>query len=195
MQDEDLSTTAVNFIRFHGLTLLVVAHQGTEYLDFKHLVDGIGLDWRTQKTAIQASENAEIYESKLLYPPQIGGAGGASPPKERLHIQLDRAHFFIARISLGQLRARGNHAVADYLRALYREWAEALHAYETHGVAIKSGRNNAVDEALRLHKAKSTAKHEDRAWIDHLLRQQLRELGIPESLLASPQGELSLTTD
>lgn len=81
MQQEDRSTEPVNFIRFHGISVLVARNGADDYIDFKQLVDGIGLDWRTQKAAIQTDENAEVYGLKTLIPPHSAGAGGASPPQ------------------------------------------------------------------------------------------------------------------
>lgn len=193
MQTEDRSTQPVNFIRFHGTSILVVSFEGVEHIALKPICDMIGLDWRTQKRAIQEPYSAEFYGLKRLLPPDIAGLGGLKPPSEGdLYIRLNRVHFFLAQINPERVRANGNTAAAAWLTALHNEWADALHRYETHGVAVKAGRSNAITEALNLHKAKLTAKPEDRAWIDHLLQQQLQLLGIPESVLAPPQRQLPL---
>ena len=74
---ENRSTRAVNFINFHGLTMLVVEHQGIDYIEAKPLCDLSGIDWRGARRALQEGDNAVLYGVQRLIPPQIAGVGGA----------------------------------------------------------------------------------------------------------------------
>lgn len=58
--------------------------------------------------------------------------------KDTLFIRLRRVQMYIARISIGHIRAKGNLSSAEYVLALHEEWADALHDYETNGIAIKT---------------------------------------------------------
>nr|WP_314233370.1 hypothetical protein [uncultured Moraxella sp.] len=53
-------------------------------------------------------------------------------------IRLDRVTMYLARVNTARLRSNGNISSADYLLSLQQEWANALHSYETYGVAVKN---------------------------------------------------------
>ena len=57
---------------------------------------------------------------------------------------------FLARISTANMRSKGNEDGAAAVLALQIEWAEALHAYETHGMAIKKGHREGLSELMGL---------------------------------------------
>lgn len=64
---------------------------------------------------------------------------GDDVQKDTLFIRLRRVQMYIARISIGHVRGTGgNSSSAEYLLALHEEWADALHDYETNGIAIKT---------------------------------------------------------
>ena len=179
MQDEDRSTQPVSFIRFHGTSVLVVEHQGGEYIALKPICDMIGLDWRTQKRAIQEPYQAEFYGLKRLLPPEIAGLGGLKPPSEGdLYIRLNRVQFFLAQINPSRVLANGNHDAAAWLIALHHEWADALHDYETLGVAMKSGRLAKLREVNGLMRSIALAKDAQiRDALEALVRTELATLG------------------
>lgn len=52
-------------------------------------------------------------------------------------IRFDRVAMYLARVNTSRLRSNGNVSSADYLLALQQEWADALHSYETYGIAVK----------------------------------------------------------
>jgi len=49
-----------------------------------------------------------------------------------------------------RVQANGNAEAAQWLMALHHEWADVLHRYETHGIAMKAGRHSALKELLRM---------------------------------------------
>lgn len=191
---EDRRTRAVNFIRLHGLTLLVVEHEGVEYIEAKPLCDLAGVHWKTAQRTLQAGDNAVLYGAKRLNPPGIAGFGSLKTPEEGvLYLRLDRSRMYLARISTDRMRANGNAAGAEQVLALQIEWAEVLHKYETHGVAIKSGRTGALRELHQLARTRAllTDPRERRA-LTALLHRELRALGLPIDSFDDPQGDLAL---
>ena len=192
MQQEDRSTEPVNFINFHGLNLLVARHQGVDYVEAKPLSDLSGVDWRGARRALQEGDNARLYGVQRLIPPQIAGLGGLKSPEEGvLYLRLDRARMYLARISTDRMRANGNAEGAEKVLALQTEWAEALHAYETQGIAVKSTRNSQIREINGLLRSIHLAKTPDiRAALEQLLREELAALGA--AVIPSRQGELTV---
>ena len=192
MQDEDRSTQPVSFINFHGLNLLVARHQGIDYVEAKPLCDLAGVNWKTASRTLQEGDNAVLYGSQRLLPPQIAGFGSLKTPEEGvLYLRLDRARMYLARISTDRMRANGNAEGAEKVLALQTEWAEALHAYETQGIAVKSTRNSQIREINGLLRSIQLAKAPDiRAGLEQLLREEMAALGA--AVIPSRQGELTV---
>ena len=192
MQDEDRSTQPVNFINFHGLNLLVARHHGFDYIEAKPLCDLAGVNWKTASRTLQEGDNAVLYGAQRLIPPQIAGFGSLKTPEEGvLYLRLDRARMYLARISTDRMRANGNAEGAEKVLALQTEWAEALHAYETQGIAVKSTRNSQIREINGLLRSIHLAKAPDiRAALEQLLREELAALGA--AVIPSRQGELTV---
>jgi hypothetical protein len=185
------ATQPVNFIRFHGLTLLVVEHEGVEYIAARPIADLCGMDWKGAKRSLKSDDNAVLYGTRALLPPRIDGVGEASFPqtasREAIYIRLDRARMFLARVSTAQMRAQGNVSAADALLALQIEWAAALHAYETTGVAVKRGHHEALATALQLVKARAAcADARERAVLTTMLHEVFAALGHPVPADAQP---------
>lgn len=193
MNAEDRSTRAVNFIRFHGLTLLVVEHGGIEYVPAKPFTELACVDWKGAKRALTTGDSAVLYGTRVLLPPEIRGAGGASSPRPRVYIRLDRAHMYLARINTNQMRVQGNAAGADQLLALQIEWAEALHRYETQGMAVKAGRAGALRELHQLARTRALLSDpRERQALTALLHAELEALGLPVDTFEPAQGTLPL---
>ena len=193
------TTQPVNFIRFHGLTLLVVEHEGVEYVAARPLADLCGMDWKGAKRSLKSDDNAVLYGTRALSPPRIDGVGEAGFPqsdgessaiasrREVVYIRLDRSRMFLARVSTANMRARGNVSAADALLALQIEWAEALHAYETTGVAVKKGHHEALVTALQLVKARAACPDAgERAVLTTMLHEVFAALGHPVPTDAQP---------
>jgi len=185
---------AIGFIHFHGRDLLVVGHQGIHYTAAKPLSDTCELDWRSTKHTLSTDENADFYGTTRLSPPDIEGSGGTSTPRAKLYVRLDRVHMFITRINTAHIRAKGKPATADFILALQHEWADALYAYETHGIAVKPGRQGSkADELLKWAKLRNQlGSAEDRRRIDQLLHDELAALGLPVNTLDDAQLLLPL---
>ncbi|GAB3380822.1 phage antirepressor N-terminal domain-containing protein [Spongiibacter taiwanensis] len=173
------ATRVVNLINFHGVTMIVVEHEGVQYIPFKPLVDLSETDWRNAKKAAFSVDNAILFGSKLLKDPIFAAEGGdITPQKESIYIRLDRSRMFLARIQTSRVRAQGNEEAAEKLLKLQIEWAQALHSYETNGVAYKRGKGEAVsqlDKLIRSRNATNDAK--EKQSISLLIRDHLNEMG------------------
>lgn len=193
----------VGFIRFHGLTLLVVEVDAIQYVPAKPIVDLLGLDWRNQRTAIQTGDNAVLYGSRRLISPVINAVSGGDitplPPsgnraaddldtenlsqigdrRTDLYIRLDRSQMFLARVNTSRVRSHGNVDAANYLLALQIEWAEALHAYQLHGVAVKQGSMAERKMLGDLMKNRVLAGPREKFAFDKMIADSLNDLGYP----------------
>ncbi len=193
----------VNFIRFHGLTLLVVQADVTHYVPIKPVSDLLGLDWRNQRAAVQTGDNAVLYGTRRLISPVINAVlGGLKTPlphpgepsdddfdtenssqnsdrRADLYIRLDRAQMFLARVNTTRVRSNGNVDAANYLLALQIEWAEALHAYQLHGVAVKKGAMEDRKMLGDLMKSRVLAAPREKRAFDRMIADALHEIGYP----------------
>ncbi|WP_201556260.1 hypothetical protein [Psychrobacter sp. 72-O-c] len=147
-------------INFHNLNLLVYKFGDIEYVPAKSITDAIGIDWRNVKRNFEVEDNKILYGVIRLITPKIDNLGGLKTSEASLSgtnmgatdteiadnsqfldilcMRLDRVHMYLARVNTSRIRANGNIDSADYLLSLQTEWAQALHDYETHGIAIKS---------------------------------------------------------
>lgn len=193
----------VDFIRFHGITLLVVQADGTEYVPVKPISDLLGLDWRNQRTAVQAGDNAVLYGARRLISPVFNAIergditplppGGTpsegdldtenlsqiSDRRADLYIRLDRAQMFLARVNTSRVRSHGNSDAANYLLALQIEWAEVLHAYQLHGIAVKKGAMDDRKMLGDLMKSRVLAAPREKRAFDRMISDALHEMGYP----------------
>jgi hypothetical protein len=138
MNANNLETTATRLINFHGLTLAVVEHESIEYIAAKPLVDLTGIQWTRARKTLFSDDNAILYATKELNMPIFDGFGIPRDTKTAVYIRLDRSTMFLARVNTAQMRANGKENAADALLKLQIEWAEALHNYETNGIAFKT---------------------------------------------------------
>jgi len=187
-------TRAIGFLHFHGRDLLIVCHQGHLYTDAKPLSDTCDLFWKATKRTLSTDENARFYGISIFKGPQIGDSGTTRGPKSGLYLRLDRVHMFITRINTAHIRAKGKHATADVILALQTEWADALYAYETHGIAIKPGRKGSkADDLLKWARLRNQLSNaEDRRVIDQLIHDELAALGAAASAPSLDDEQLDL---
>lgn len=193
----------VGFIRFHSLTLLVVEADAIQYVPVKPIIDLLGLDWRNQRTVIQAGDNAVLYGTRRLISPVFNAVSGGlkTPPAPSgdlaedgldtenlsqigdrhtdLCIRLDRAHMFLARVNTSRVRSNGNVDAANYLLDLQVEWAEALHSYQLHGVAVKEGSMAERKSLGDLMKNRVLAGPREKPAFDRMIAASLNDLGYP----------------
>jgi hypothetical protein len=182
----------------------------TQYLSMRPLVEQIGLDWRGQKRGLLdddavlfygtlSLEEGNIVQPACKYslknavlpnysseePQKIATFCSDDVQKDTLFIRLRRVQMYIARISIGHVRGTGgNHSSAEYLLALHEEWAEALHDYETTGIAIKSSHAsheyNQIKSFLALCKEKRvTDNPNDRQVLNSLMKACAEKMGHP----------------
>ena len=183
------STQVTNVINFHGITMLIVKHEGVEYVYAKPLSNLAKLDWRGTRRVLQEPENAVLYGTASLEHPNFVAEGGSrSSPQEGLYIRLDRARMFLARISTKNMKAKGAVEAAEALLDLQVEWAHALHEYETQGVAVK---HRVQDDLFKAIKARDAcADPKERAALGRMVSDLLTGLGYPvqRDLVDESQG-------
>jgi len=200
-------------MEFGGKTHLVYTLGDTQYVSLRPIVDQIGLDWRTQKKVMLDDDNVLFYGTLLLedgqilqapckydlknafFPshdsenvqkPAVFFAGDAQ--KDTVFIRLRRVQMYIARISIGNVRGRGgNESAAEFILALHEEWAEALHEYETNGIAIKQGHSNQYIKDVRaliatINQKDKSASKADSKRLAQLIDNMFEKLGYPYQL-------------
>jgi len=198
----------VKSIHLHGLELAVLNAGGIDYIPAKPLCDLAGVNWRTARRTLETGDNARLFGTKRLVPPQIeglnghlmvktGGGGGykASPLdiESVLCMRMDCSRGYLFKISTDRMRAKGNHDGADQLHALQKEWAKVLHAYETHGIAVKAGRANKPRELLQWVRLRDSLKDpQQRRIVEAILDDELNALGLPADTLDDSQLPLPL---
>lgn len=174
------STRAVALITFHGLSLVVAEHKGVEYINSKPLAGLAGIHWKTAKRTLSTEANSHLYGTQELQHPVFEALGSLKTPETGLYIRLDRAHMFLARIDTARMKANGSIEAADKLLALQVEWAEALHSYETHGVAYKKAQGDGITRLINLIKTRNTTRDaQEQQALSYLIQQQFAELGQP----------------
>lgn len=198
--DNPTVSRPVNFIRFHGLNLLVVEFEGVEYVAAQPLTDLAGMQWKGAKHTLTEPENVNLYGTRRIPEPEIAGsrvlkypqkaeAGSAGTPRSGLLcIRLDRARMFLARINTARMRGNDNADAADRLLALQIEWAKVLHDYETNGYAVKPG---ALRDLQGLIKAAAlTTRPGLRASLNTMIDDTCAAMGYP--IHPDPQQQLPL---
>ena len=153
-----LKANPTETINFHGLILFIYSTGDQEYIPIRPIIDLIGTDWRTARRSLITGDSADLFGTTSLLTAKIDNSGGlmleiggvSTHSKsdsatnnarndeliEILCIRLDRVHMYLARVNTSRLRVNGNIKAADYLLRLQHEWADALHNYETHGIAV-----------------------------------------------------------
>lgn len=191
-----------SFIRFHGLTMLVVENGGVRYAPAKPLSDLFGLAWRKTRETIQEGDNPEIYGTRQLVPlnfdvlpdlkvsptpasPEADGGEETEIGSSRavFYIRLDAVYLFMARINTSRVRVNGNVSTADFLLELQKEWRQVLYEYETNGFVVKKTHK---DELLRMLKARGgKLSPQEEAALTELIGESFAALG--KRLAPSPQ--------
>ncbi len=148
-----------DFIKFHGSIIFTYQVGDTRYIPIKPISDTIGIDWRNIKRNLNDTDNQHLYGVLRISAPIIDNLGGHMTPQTELNngvqdsseqksseksvftnilcIRFDRVQMFLARVNTSRVRSNGNVETADFLLKLQVEWAEVLHQYEHHGIAIK----------------------------------------------------------
>lgn len=187
-------TKVENIINFHGIVLWVIRHEGVEYVAAKPLSDLAKVDWRSAKRTFQHDENVILYGTKWLTPPDFAGQGGTSTPsndEKTLYIRLDRATLYLARISTRNMAAKGATEAAERLLALQVEWAEALHQYETIGVARKKDVRESRNQLVGLIKVRALANDPaEKKALTSLIYTVMSDAGCPVNKIVEEQRDM-----
>lgn len=160
--NQPLLANPIKMINFHGIILFIYSTGNKTYVPVRPIVDLIGNDWRTVRKTITTGDNQDLYGTITLSVPKTDNFGGLMLPEnaintpvhpdylmenspkseliEVLCIRFDRVHLYLARVNTTRLRVNGNIDSADYLLKLQHEWADVLHNYETHGIAINKSK-------------------------------------------------------
>lgn len=75
-------------VPFHGANLYVVEHNGQPYTPMKPIVDGMGLDWKSQHRKVAANQGR--WGMAIITMPMQGGVSDSETPGD-LHGRLDHA--------------------------------------------------------------------------------------------------------
>jgi hypothetical protein len=178
-------------VLFYGTLLLEdgkILQPACKY-SLKNSISASNCSPESQKTAhfenIKAQKNDVLPRYTSEEPQKIATFCSDDAQKDTLFIRLRRVQMYIARISIGHVRGTGgNHSSAEYLLALHEEWAEALHEYETTGIAIKSTHANLeyaqIKSFLALCKEKRTTSDlGDRQVLNSLMKDFAEKMGHP----------------
>lgn len=138
-------------IQYAGLTLPVIRNEtAAECVPLKPICDLFGLQWPSQHAKLQEAWLGNFLGVCIL---DIQYAGDQT--RQMVCIRLNRVAAYLMSLNPTKIRAAGNTSGADFLEAKLTEWADALHDYETFGVAHNPRH---ADALLALRRANAIAK-------------------------------------
>lgn len=155
------------------------------YVSARETIEVFGLNWRKQKEVLLHPDSVVLYGVIDVSTPEFEVIVTLSSRKDRhvdldnhIFIRMDRAMMFIARISTASMRSKGNnHEGADAVLAKQIEFAQALHEYETMGIAVKRNyfgeaenrRKSAVVVVKLINAKKEIEEPKARKMVDQLI--------------------------
>lgn len=171
-------------IEYAGITLTVGKNAaGADVTPLKPIADLFGLNWETQR--MKVTEAAYYREYLGICTRLMGGADRQK--RERTCIRIDRVAAYLMTLNPERIKANGNEDGAAYLMRKQEEWADALHDYESLGVAVNLNHQRAQKalraERLALLRAVGTLNNTRdavaRQSVLHLIGQMCNEQGVP----------------
>jgi len=123
------------------LGLPVHEANGIEYVLARRLTAWAGLGGEIAVRRV-SGDNALLYGTSRLRLPQ-------RPTVPALFVRADGIWAFLMRARPDHMRRKGRYADADRLFAKQVEWADMLHRYESHGLAVKPGQVAALRACLQ----------------------------------------------
>ena len=114
---------AVSEIQFHGTTLSIIDHEGNPFAPMKPIVEGMGLDWRTQRRKITSSKSR--WGVVIMTTPSSGG------DQKTLCLPLRKLHGWLCSIHPNKVRSELRPKIVLY----QNECDDALWDYWTKGRA------------------------------------------------------------
>lgn len=134
---------------------IVECDDGLKRVPLKPICDQIGIQWKRQKTKLLNDEYLKERFGLVLGIPRYPSIEEKPALREQYLIRLDRVTAFLNTLSPRNIKAQGNVASAEWLKAKHSEWDDALHAYETNGFAAKSTGNQLRDALYKLDRIKN----------------------------------------
>ncbi|ANB71928.1 hypothetical protein AYM40_05730 [Paraburkholderia phytofirmans OLGA172] len=134
-------------VPFHGTDLYVVEHDGQPYTAVKPIVEGMGLDWKSQQVKMR-----QRFRSSMAEIAMIGGDGQLRP---MTCLPVRKLPGWLHSISLGKVRPAVRERVAEYQAecddALWRFWNAGVNV-NMHQVCSGREKSTSADraDALRL---------------------------------------------
>ncbi len=175
--------TLSHFLPFHGSNVMVYSYNNELFVPAKAITEIIGIDWYNVRRSVQADDNQKLYGTITLTTPIIDNFKGdiiekthknhlkntesddLNPHKPQtidiLCIRFDRVIMFMTKVNTGKMRSAGNIDGADYLLELQQEWADALHSYETQGIAIKDAETKRLESLFNMYRKADDKKHRE----------------------------------
>ena len=174
-------------IAFGDAILPVVScGDGHQRVPLKPIADVIGINWQSITRRLESGR----YLNRRLGVEVTPSRGGQKPD---ICIRIDRVTAFLYSLNPEMVRGKGNIEAADWLEAKHVEWDDALHAYETHGVAAKASRSNGLKDLHQLARTRALLTNpRERAAFTHLLHQELAAVGLPLDTFDDAQQTLPL---
>lgn len=150
---------------FHGDKLYIVEHNNEPYVAMKHIVEGMGLDWKSQRRRILTRFN----EGGVKMTSPINGT-----PQEMIFMSVRKLPGWLMTINANKVRPE----IRDKVLRYQKECDDALYDYWTKGIAInpllKLRERLKIFE--RLHSLADRICRERRPSVKQLLQEELNEL-------------------
>lgn len=164
-------------IQYAGMTIQVSKNEnGEDVTPLKPFVDMLGMRWVRQREKITQS----AFYGKYLGVCTLHMWCADGQKREQTCILVSRVAAFLMSISPDSVRAAGNADSAAFLEAKLNEWADALHALETYGVAFKKNHRELRTDLQALFKTRTLAQSQpEKAALTRMIAQAFMELGQP----------------
>lgn len=120
---------------------VVKCDDGHDRVPLKPIVEQVGVQWAGQRRKLTSDDylverlGAKTETSRCLEKPE-------------LCIRLDRVEAFLNQINPKMVVSKGNSEAAEWLKSKHDEWDNALHSYETQGIAVKDSKGSSVINVL-----------------------------------------------
>lgn len=79
-ETENNIATVKSILQFHGLQLTIIEHNGVEYVPIRPIIELIGLNWNSAKTALSKGFKQKKFQFTTLTVAKLAGWGVITPP-------------------------------------------------------------------------------------------------------------------
>jgi len=115
---------------------IIECEDGHQRVPLKPIVEQIGAQWEGQRKKIQPDSYLGRRLGAQITISSYGELSQKQGNPAHLCIRIDRVTAYLNSLNPEMIRAKGNDSTADWLEAKHQEWDDALHEYETNGLAI-----------------------------------------------------------